>query len=160
MVPIIADILRRTYAISFSMRRNWLTQPLPLSNLTRQGSIEYQEYRLFFAPYLYEITTSLLAFNLLVAIMVLFRRPGGFLPRPPTTIAAVGSYLAGSSIIYDLQNGGDAVRTLSSSDTKFAYGKYIGTDGLPHVGIDRQAFITTLGHKTLYQRIRRRIGLD
>lgn len=156
MLPIISDILKRQFALTLGVARTWLATPVPLSNDTLDGFIEYTEDRIFFAPYMFELTTSLLAFNLVVALIVLLRRPGRLLPRMPTTIAAITCYLSGSSILEDLMDEKATPESLAKGSAEFSFGKYIGTDGLPHLGIDRDQYVRLVEPKRSLRWLRKR----
>lgn len=158
MAPMVSDIIKRLFAVTLGKSSHALNTPVPLSNESFSGSIEWTEDRIFFAPYMFEITTSLLAFNLIIALVVLVMKPGRSLPTMPTTIAAIAVYISGSSIHDDLLDGRATPESLAKSDTQFSFGKYIGTDGLPHLGIDRDQYVRLVERTDSMGRLRKRLG--
>lgn len=144
MAHVISDILKRTFALHLNLNRQWFATGDTTFASTGNGTLEVKEDRIFFAPHIYQLSVALLSFNLLVAVLVLMCRPGRSFPLMPTTIGAIASYLAGSSILNDLMYDRITPEELEKDTTKFAYGKHIGVDRLPHIGIERQPYITSL----------------
>jgi hypothetical protein len=95
------------------------------------GHVVVSESRIFIAPVMAELCIAILALHFVVAGLYYAFRPKVFLPRMPISIAAVMSYVYSSHITED-------VRGRNLEDQRYGYGRYIGTDGETHVGIEKQ----------------------
>ena len=97
------------------------------------GNIEVLETRLFMAPLMAGLCIAILALHLVTAVLYYALRPKVFLPRMPTSIAAIMSYVCASRV---LEDGNKALEEQS-----YGYGRYVGMDGEAHVGIERQRYV-------------------
>lgn len=158
MAPLVADIVRRSWPMSLLRDEGGELPANPAfdGSQIRTGTLEYEEERMFFAPYMFEVSVTLLFINLIMAIMILISRPEQLLPQMPTTIAAVIAAFAGSSILDDLKNGTLSPEAMDKSNTKYSLGRYVGMDGQPYIGIDREQFVTLLPRKGVRERLGRR----
>lgn len=99
------------------------------------------ETRLFISPPMFKITITLLTLHLIVAILYYTYRPKRFLPRMPTSIAAIMGYFVASRAAEDFNASG---KVRQEGGMTYAYGRYLGTDGKTHVGIEQQRFVVPL----------------
>jgi len=95
------------------------------------GNIVVLETRIFIAPVMAYLCIAVLVLHLVAAGFYYAFRPKVFLPRMPTSIAAVMSYVCSSHITEDIHGK-------HLEDQRYGYGRYIGRDGESHVGIERQ----------------------
>ena len=132
-MPFVQDYYSRIFAIMLSLNTAWFA---PAEGETVQGSVLRLENRLFMSAPAYIISTTLLALNLLFAFTYYWKRPENMLRRMPTTIGSVLELFAGSGLITEQSNG-----ERLSDDMRLGYGKFVGTDGKPHLGIERRPFV-------------------
>lgn len=156
MAGVVGEVLQRAFAMRLGLNPQWMDSSA--TKETRMGFVEHEERRVFFAPYMYELSMALLSFNLLVALLVLCRRPGRLLHRSPTTIGAILSSMAGSTVLDDVVAGRITPSESVADAGEFAHGKFIGTDGTPRLGVERHPFVMTLESITWYDKLRHRIG--
>lgn len=99
------------------------------------------ETRLFVAPTIFRTTLTLLLLHFIVAVLYYDYRPGKYLPRLPTSIAAVISYVYASRALEDF---GSWEAESKRRKRRYAFGRFVGTDGKTHIGIERQDYIIPL----------------
>ncbi len=99
------------------------------------------ETRLFVAPIMFRINLTLLMLHFIVAVLYYVSRPRKYLPRLPTSIAAVISYVYASRALVDF---GISEAESKRRKRRYAFGRFVGTDGKTHVGIERQNCIVPL----------------
>ncbi|KAI9830034.1 MAG: hypothetical protein M1819_005864 [Sarea resinae] len=110
-----------------------------------RGFVQWLSPRYFMSTPMFYIAIVILSINVVVAILYYVCRPKRFLPRMPTTIASMMAYFAASHAITELSARDRRLYTDSAwEDERFAYGKFIGTDGKTHVGIERHPFVIPL----------------
>ncbi|KAJ4990053.1 hypothetical protein SVAN01_04516 [Stagonosporopsis vannaccii] len=121
---------------------------LPATDATEpiQGQTITEQKRLFFRMPLLIISEVILGIYILVSILVFVRRPGRYLPRLPTSIAAVIALFASSAAVQDLQGTShmtnkEREKHLKDLDHRYRYGSYIGSDGAVHVGIEKVPYV-------------------
>jgi len=105
-----------------------------------------QEQRLFLSTPMFIISEVILCIYVIVGIAVYMRRPGQYLPRLPTSIAAVIALFAASSAVLDMRgtshlDGRGRARHLEKLDSRYGYGSYVGGDGRVHIGIEKTPFV-------------------
>ena len=132
--PVVEDIYTRISAINLGLHPEWFSRST--SSMTVRGTASMPVRRVFMSWTMYFISTTLLGLNIMVAIIYYTRRPGPFLRYMPDSIAHILSLFEASSLIQEEKNG-----EAWQKHFQFGYGKYIGTDGRPHLGIERKPFI-------------------
>ncbi|OAL49498.1 hypothetical protein IQ07DRAFT_568465 [Pyrenochaeta sp. DS3sAY3a] len=110
------------------------------------GTIARKEDRLFFSVPMFVISEIILCIYIVVSIVVYLRRPGRYLPRMPTSIAAVIALFASSAAVKDLQGTSGMTNKerenyLDDLDYQYGYGSYVGSDGAVHVGIEKVPYV-------------------
>ena len=85
------------------------------------------------------ITMIVLGLNIIVAVMYYCWAVIFVLPRMPTTIGSILAYVAPSRGV-KLYN----VRTLGMSERTLSFGRYVGTDGKVHVGIELDPHVSPI----------------
>lgn len=147
--PIVEDLYARLAAIIFSLNPSAFQPAAPYS--TTRVILTTQQTRIFMSDAMFIVTLILLSFNILVAIAFYARRPPKYLPRMPTTIASIIAYVAASHALSDFDPAASVAQGLSakglrrdSMGSRYAYGRFVGTDGKTHVGIERQSLVVPL----------------
>lgn len=127
-----------------------IPQPITLT-------VNAQVPRLFISPIMFALSIIILGFQLVVAVFYYSYRPKRFLPRMPTSIASIIAYVSSSRAVEDFTNKDN--RRSEAKDVRYAYGRFIGTDGKTHVGIDRQQHVVPLESRNPEVRRRKWFGL-
>jgi hypothetical protein len=99
--------------------------------------------RLFLDQTMFQVSMAILLLQLFVAVIFYISRPRNFLPRMPISIAAILSFVTASRALDDFADHDGGIKK-NHSEQRYAYGRYIGTDGKSHVGIEQQRFVVPL----------------
>lgn len=137
VAPVIEDIYARIFAITLSLNPSWF-RPAPPGNLF-PGSVSITSSRIFISGPAFLIIVMLLGLNIVVALAYYIKRPERFLKRMPTTIASVLELFDGSGLVGEARARGGM-----SEEWKLGYGRFVGTDGKPRIGIERRPFVVGL----------------
>ena len=138
VAPFVQDAYSRIFAIMLSLNTDWL---LPAHGETIVGSVLTVEDRLYMASAAYIISVTLLILNVMFALLYYAKRPAKMLRWMPTTISSITELFEGSGLISEVSGG-----SRLSEDMRIGYGRYIGTDGKPHMGIERRPFVIPWGN--------------
>ena len=114
--------------------------------------VEAAVERLFISAVMFQIAVVLLALQAVVAVLYYWKRPKLFLPRMPTTIATIVGMVENSRALEyfggDGRDGDENGRGRSTRkkdwEERYGYGRFIGTDGKTHVGIEKQRYVVAL----------------
>ena len=139
IAPVIEDLYTRLFAIILGLNTDMFVPAPP--GTTTSGTTVVSCTRVFMSQSMYIIATTLLSLNVVVAVAYYARRPKRMLPCMPITIASVLELFQGSGLVSEvaLAKGGDW------EDWKIGYGRFVGIDGRPHIGIERRPFVIPLG---------------
>ena len=132
----VQSIHQSLFAILLGLNEQILTPAPP--NSTLPGRLWMPERRVFMDETMFWISLNILLINLVVAVVYYVSRPKRFLPRMPNSIASVLGFVAASSTI---REGDD------EAEKKWRFGKFVGVDGKPSVGIERAALVIPLDVK-------------
>jgi hypothetical protein len=111
---------------------------LPISGYRMES-----EKRLFLSTTMFIISEAILCTYVIVAIWVYARRPGQYLARMPTSIAALIALFAAGMAVQDMQgtshlDGKGRAKHLERLDSRYGFGSFIGSgDGRVHIGIEK-----------------------
>ncbi len=115
------------------------------------------EQRLFVSTPMFAIAEAILCTYAIIAFIVYMRRPGQYLARLPTSIAAVIALFAASAAVLDMKDTShlDArgrSRHLQDIDARYGYGSYVGADGRVHIGIEKTPFVKVRSKSTWFEK--------
>lgn len=167
-VPAFSDVigpLQKTYSKLFAI---WLAtnKKKLLLSTTKETPIEMRgsrieiEQRLFVSVPLFLIAEVILCTYAIVAIWVYLRRPGQYLARLPTSVAAVIALFAASAAVQDMQGTSHLDKKergehLEKLNSRYGYGSFLGfADGRVHIGIDKTPFVRRRKKTTWLERKR------
>lgn len=168
-VPTLGDVqdsLEKAYSRLFAIWLGANKEKLLVPRSSRpQGSIQgwtvSRERRLFISTPMFAISEGILAIYAIVAIIVYLRRPGRYLARMPTSMAAVISLFAASAAVQDMKQTSHLDRKgraehLKLLDARYGYGSYVGGgDGRVHIGVEKTPFVRLRSKSTWFgQKIR------
>ncbi|KAI0503396.1 hypothetical protein F5B22DRAFT_662087 [Xylaria bambusicola] len=142
MRPILEDLYGRLAATLFGLNPSFFQKatdkidPIP-------ASIFRVETRIFLSEPAFILSISILAVYLLISVAVYTRALAILLPRMPTSLGSLLAYSVASQATEDFinqQESGDKTIT----NRTYTFGRYIGKDGKPHIGIERNPFVVPL----------------
>ncbi|PVH77159.1 hypothetical protein DL98DRAFT_591555 [Cadophora sp. DSE1049] len=150
--PLLEQLYRKLFAILLGLNSDNV-----FLHSSDQASEAFEEIievsRIFLSPAMFTVSIIILVFHLIMAVLYYMYRPRNFLPRMPTSLAAIFSYVYASRAVQDFSHGrkesGDA-----DVGQRFGYGRFVGVDGKTHVGIEQQRFVVPL--KSQNPEVRRR----
>lgn len=144
----------KLFAIWLGTNKNKLFVPSASDSIPLKGARVVPEQRLFLSTTMFIISEVILCTYAIVAIWVYLRRPGRYLARLPTSIAALIALFAASAAVQDMQGTSQLdkkgrARHLEKMDARYGYGSFIGgDDGRVHIGIEKTPFVRTRAKTT------------
>ncbi len=138
IAPIVEDIYTRLFAIILGLNPT-LFEAAPPSTMI-QGTMLARSPRIILSRPALIITVALLTLNIIVVVAYYIRRPKKMLRQMPITIASVLELFDGSGLVTEARNRGGV-----SEEWKIGYGRFVGTNGKPKVGIERRPFVVPWG---------------
>ena len=137
VAPYVENLYARLFAIVLGLNQDWLTEAEPDSMIP--GTLMAPTQRVLVSRPMFIITVVLLVLNMVVALLYWTRRPKKMLPVMPYTIASIMAMVRASGLAAELRKQEEWKK-----DWKVGYGRYVGTDGKPHIGIERRPFVQPL----------------
>ncbi|KAK0130121.1 hypothetical protein ONS96_000649 [Cadophora gregata f. sp. sojae] len=142
ITPMVKQLYTKLFAILLGLNSDRV-----FAHSSVQASEPFEEIievsRIFLSPPMLIVSVTILVFHLVMAIIYYMYRPRNFLPRMPTSLAAIFSYVYASRAIQDFsytrKESGD-----KNAGQRFGYGRFVGIDGKTHVGIEQQRFVVPL----------------
>ncbi|PHH88048.1 hypothetical protein CDD83_8060 [Cordyceps sp. RAO-2017] len=141
MISDIKDVYRRVFAIVLGLSHDGLFNRANSTELTK-GTRLVKETRIFMDPFAQKLTLVLLSINVLVALILYIRGFVCVLPRLPNSIGSVLAYIAPSNMVATGSLPLERGQTVS-------FGRYVGADGVAHVGIDVDPFVVPIDPSSL-----------
>ncbi|KAH7192131.1 uncharacterized protein B0J16DRAFT_262795 [Fusarium flagelliforme] len=127
--PLVEDIYRRVFAIFLGLNDQLFDTKDEIKPTTVVRRTV--ETRIFMENASFIMTMTILASNVVVAILFYSRAVPFVLPRLPTTLGSVLAYVAPSRI------AGPAYKAVPGNTSRtFSFGRYIGKDGEVHIGVE------------------------
>jgi hypothetical protein len=113
------------------------------------GFVLTQERRIFVSKPMFLIAVAILGTYMLVTVTLYVHRPWKVLPRMPTTIASQIAFFAASHGLSDFATTSSMSEKGRNSyikrlRRKYGFGKFVGTDGKGHIGIEREPLVQVL----------------
>jgi hypothetical protein len=146
------EAYERLFAAWLGLNRQYLFLP---SNTTMpvSGTTITRQERIFVNPVMFVISAVILGIYTVVSIIIIIRRPGRYLARMPTSIAAVIALFATSAAVEDVQgtsglSSKERGKYLDRLGNTYGYGSYVGKDGSVHVGIEKDPFVRRMKVKS------------
>ncbi|KAL8917668.1 MAG: hypothetical protein Q9172_005731 [Xanthocarpia lactea] len=131
--PVLEDISARLFAIVLGINTDIF---LPAAaGSTIPGVTIIQVKRVFMSRPMFVVSIVLIALNLIMAVLYYAKRPPKMLEEMPTTIASILKLVEGSGLAMETADA--KIR----AEWQIGYGRYVGTDGKPHIGIERKPFV-------------------
>ncbi|KAH6666832.1 hypothetical protein B0J14DRAFT_677485 [Halenospora varia] len=140
LIPLLSSLYSQLFALVLGLNTDAFAE-IPKGDFDLVPvTVVMTHVRIFVSETMAWLAVGLLSFQLIVALVFYARRPKPFLTRMPTSLGAIISYVGASRIVKDLHDGkGDEVR-----EGRYGYGRYVGTDGETHVGVEKQRFVVPM----------------
>ncbi|KAH7413801.1 hypothetical protein DE146DRAFT_7430 [Phaeosphaeria sp. MPI-PUGE-AT-0046c] len=144
----ISEHINKAYSKLFAIWLGAYKKNLLMSS--EKGSIDVTmgtrielEQRIFLSSTMFIISEAILGIYVIVAIWVYACRPGRYLARLPTSIAAIMALFAASTAVQDMQgtshlDSKGRAKHLRELNSRYGYGSFVGGgDGRVHIGIEK-----------------------
>jgi len=124
----------------------------PVSTTLVPASRSEPQTRIFLSFPSFVLAETILCIYTITTIFLYTHRPWRILPRLPTSIASTVAYFAAGFAVKEFENTSDMTKKerrqwMKWQGYRWAYGKFVGTDGKVHVGIEREPFVQVLDKK-------------
>jgi hypothetical protein len=157
-------VYRKLFAIWLGINKDKLLVPhTDSSTMVIEGQTHDAQIRIFLSKPLFVMAEIILGIYVLAAICIYLWRPGKFLPRMPTSIAAVIALFAASEAVEDMR--GTALFTrrqrrqhLANIGAMYGYGTFVGADGLTHEGIEKEPLVTAVPLPGVMEKVQTRFS--
>ena len=141
------NLYSQMFAIFMGRNLNSLLQSSKGDTIT--GNTIIPETKVFMSTALFILAESILGCYLTVTFILYIRRPWRILARMPTSPASVLAFFAASHAVKEFRKtsdltGKDHASHLKKLDFRYGFGSFIGTDGVPHVGIEKHPYLAGL----------------
>jgi hypothetical protein len=151
--PLLDMLYSKLFAIILANNIDKVLRP---SNNTKviTGVSMRPETRIFVKEEMLIVAVVILAVFMLVTITLYIRRPWRILPRMPTTLASQLAFFTASHALRDLAETSGMSEKERNSYVKglrqrYRFGRFVGTDGKPHIGIEREPLVQVLTKQDL-----------
>ncbi|KAL1847881.1 hypothetical protein Plec18167_004843 [Paecilomyces lecythidis] len=145
LVGLVEYVYRQLFAVILQSNDDLL---LPAPQIKTVVATEVMRVsKVFLSRTMVYIVLVTLSAGLAVAICFYVLLPKPFMPHIPTSLAALVSYISHGHILQDLDKAGvdeDGVqiaRFFGEKGPIYGFGRYVGTDGDVHIGVDRQPYL-------------------
>ena len=141
VLPLVHDIWHRSFAFTLGSRDIVTYAPAAANQEPFKGTMHVSETRIFISDSAFIISAVVLAVNIVVAAAIFGFSVSWFLPRMPTTVAAILEFMGPSRALAEYS---------PKSGARLRFGGYIGRDGKKHVGIEFMELVVPekVGSKT------------
>lgn len=107
------------------------------------------QIRIFVSFPAFVVAETILCIYAITTIFLYFHRPWRILPRLPTSIASTVAFFAAGSAVKEFEGSSDMAEKerkqwMKWQGYRWAYGRFVGTDGRVHLGIEREPFVQVL----------------
>lgn len=135
---------QKLFAIWLGMDHERVFAEVSKESPTISATILQPEIRIVVSQPMVVLSSTILGLYIIVALVVYAHRPGKFLPRMPLTMASDIALFAASKAVAEIEEDGKSGQQLGADRKRFGYGSFIGTDGRPHVGVERAPFVVSM----------------
>jgi len=137
---------KRFFTILLAQNQDKIFVPAGKVRRSEVGELESLKPRMSMDPVMFYIAVVILGFQLITGAIIFASRPRCFLPRFPYNLVSEISFFHKSSALSDVAgtaNMSSAMRSrhLRGLGWTYGYGRFRGSDGKKHVGIERMSLI-------------------
>jgi hypothetical protein len=153
IAPVMEALYTRLFAIVLGTHIDTLLQPTD-RKLIAAGFILSPEIRIFVSSPMFILSIAILSTYILFTVTLYIRRPWKILPRLPTTIVSQIPFFAASHMLQDFSimpdtSGRERSPNAQGTRQRYGFGRFIGTDGKAHIGIEREPLVQILSKEDL-----------
>ena len=139
-------VYKRFFIILLAQNQDTIFVPAGKVRRSEVGKLESLKPRMLMDPVMFYIAVVILGFQLITGAIIFASRPRCFLPRFPYNLVSEISFFHTSSALSDVAgtaNMSSAMRGrhLRGLGWTYGYGRFRGSDGKKHVGIERMSLI-------------------
>ncbi len=109
------------------------------------GTFTSTEPRIFMNNLAFFASVVMLFLAAAIAAIVYARERRFYLPRLPSTIGSLIAYVAASRAVRQFGDEAEHAGLKSGSRPTYSFGSFVGVDGKPHVGIERDPYVVPMG---------------
>lgn len=140
---------QKLFAIWLGLNHELLLESTTGNESMVTSTLTQPEVRIKVSRAMLILSSSILGLYIIVAVSVYAHRPGKYLPRMPLTMASDIAMFAASTALKEMEGSLDTPQqerdiSLGGRGVRFGYGTFVGTDGKPHVGVERAPFVVPL----------------
>jgi hypothetical protein len=135
---------QKLFAIWLGMDHERFLSQASNDSIAISASIVRPEIRIVVSRPMAILSSTIIGLYIVVAIAVYTHRPGKFLPRMPLTMASDLALFAASKAVGEIDEDEKSAQLSGADRKKYGYGSFIGTDGRPHVGVERAPFVVAI----------------
>ncbi|THW14865.1 hypothetical protein D6D24_05255 [Aureobasidium pullulans] len=151
--PLLDSIYSKLVAILLATNVEKILRPSNETSVIAGVSLA-PETRIFVQEEMLIVSVAILTLYMLVTIALYVRRPWRILPRMPTTLASQIAFFAASHALEDLAETSSMSEKERNSHVKglrqrYGFGRFVGTDGKTHIGIEREPLVQVLTKQDL-----------
>jgi len=142
----LSKFYKRFFTVLLAQNKNRIFVPAGNLNRSQVGQRESLEPRMSMDPVMFYITVSILGFQIIAGTIIFASTPRRFLPSFPYNLASEISFFHASSALSDVAGTANMSSARRSRHLKrlggtYGYGRFKGSDGEGHVGIERMSLI-------------------
>ncbi|PUU76809.1 hypothetical protein B9Z19DRAFT_1129183 [Tuber borchii] len=142
----LSKFYKRFFTILLAQNRNTIFFPAGNMSRSEVGQFESIQPRMSMDPVMFYIAVAILGFQLLAGTIIFALTPRRLLPRFPYNLASEISFFYASSALSDVSGTANMTSAMRRRHLKrlggtYGYGKFRGSDGENHVGIERMSMI-------------------
>ena len=139
-------VYKRFFTILLAQNQDRIFVPAGKVRRSEIGELESLKPRMSMDPVMFYLAVAILGFQLITGAIIFASRPRCFLPRFPYNLVSEISFFHTSSAMSDVAgtaNMSSAMRGrhLRGLGWTYGYGRFRGSDGKKHVGIERMSLI-------------------
>ena len=139
-------VYKRFFTILLAQNRDRIFVPARKVRRSEVGELESLKPRRLMDPVMFYIAVVILGFQLITGAIIFVSRPRCFLPRFPYNLVSEISFFHTSSALSDVAGTANMSSAMRSRHLKrlgwtYGYGRFRGSDGRKHVGIERMSLI-------------------
>ena len=137
---------KRFFTILLAQNQDKIFVPAGKVRRSGVGKLESLKPRTSMDPVMFYIAVIVLGFQLIVGAIIYASRPRRFLPKFPYNLVSEISFFHTSSALSDVAGTANMSSAMRSRHLKglgwtYGYGRFRGSDGKKHVGIERMSLI-------------------
>ena len=139
-------VYKRFFTILLAQNQDRIFVPAGKVRKSEVGKLESLKPRMSMDPVMFYIAVVILGFQIIAGAIIFASRPRRFLPRFPYNLVSEISFFHGSGAMSDTAGTANMSSAMRGRHLKglgwtYGYGRFRGSDGKKHVGIERMSLI-------------------